>query len=75
LCNPEVLFEYRRQTLVQEAEHQRLLAQLPRRGHGGLRPRLARACRRLADWLDGRDGYLSPPETGRSYFAARTVRL
>jgi hypothetical protein len=75
LCNPEVLFESRRQAYLQEAERQRLLAQLPRSSQAGLRPRLARVCHRLADWLDGPDGYLSPRETGPAYFVARTVRL
>jgi hypothetical protein len=76
LCNPEVLFEHRRQEFMREAELERLLAQLPRSSRrDGLRPRLARACHRLADWLDSSNGYLSPRESGPTYFAARTVRL
>lgn len=70
------LVETRRQMLVQEAEHERLLATLRRRQEqSGVRRRLAAACLGLADWLDGSGRDVPTPRTGRAYWAPRSIRL
>jgi hypothetical protein len=43
--------EFRRQTLIEEAQHERLLAELPHAA-SGMRRGLASACYRIATWLD-----------------------
>jgi len=74
--DPSVLIYARRQRLIEEAEQQRLLAQLPRRDRGPhLRRGLAIICHRLANWLDGSNGYVLLPESGRAYWVPRSIRV
>jgi hypothetical protein len=51
--------------LIEQAEHERLIALATQRdGHASsLRHDLAAACYRLAEWLDTRDRYQSPVES------------
>jgi hypothetical protein len=65
LDSTQLLDEHRRQ-LEAEAEHERLIAQLP---HGPspaatMRRGLALACYRLATWLDAPAGYVQLPDVG-----------
>jgi hypothetical protein len=61
---------------MEEADHERLLAQLPHQQHGPqLRRGLADICHRLANWLDGSNGYVPLPESGRAYWVPRSIRV
>ena len=74
--DPSVLIFARRQQLIEEADHERLLAQLPHRQHRPLLRRgLAVICHRLANWLDGSNGYVSLPESGPAYWVPRSIRV
>jgi hypothetical protein len=61
-----------RQELLAEAEHQRLLAQLPPHGFQ-LRRGLALFCQRLADRLDQPTQYVQPAESGPEHWATPTA--
>jgi hypothetical protein len=74
--DPSVLIYARRQQLIEEADHERLLAQLPGYDRGPhLRRGLAIVCHRLANWLDGSNGYVSLPESGPAYWVPRSARV
>ena len=60
---PEEFMLGRQTELMAEAEHQRLVAQLPVQ-QSGWRRELATACFRLASWLDEPAGYVQMPEPG-----------
>lgn len=69
MMDPTVIMECHRQNLLEEADHERLIAQLPPRGFAARRL-LATACLRVADWLDGpAERYFSAPETGPGTWA------
>jgi hypothetical protein len=57
-----------RAELLAEAEHQRLLAQLPPRT-SGVRHELALVCHRLANWLDDPGRYVQPAESRPEHWA------
>jgi hypothetical protein len=59
---------YRQQDLLAEAESERLVAMLPDRKPLRLRQALARACYRLASWLD------TPRDTRLEDWASPTAR-
>jgi hypothetical protein len=59
---------FHRQQLLDEIEHQRLLAQLPPHGFQ-VRRSLALVCARLADWLDEPTRYVQPGESGPEHWA------
>ena len=61
--NPDEFAIGRQYELMAEAEHQRLVAQLPAH-QSGWRQGLAAACFRLASWLDEPAGYVQMPEPG-----------
>jgi hypothetical protein len=63
---------YRRQELLEEAEHERLLAQVPHASHHGVRHGLASACYRVANWLDA-DWYAQPVKSGREDWVGESV--
>ena len=58
-----------REELLQEAERQRLIAQLPHRP-SILSLGLARACLHVAGWLDSSAGYVRQDEPGPKHWAA-----
>jgi hypothetical protein len=64
--------DYRRQQLLEEADHERLLAQLPHTAGPGVRHGLASACYRMANWLDA-DWYARPAKSGREDWAQESV--
>jgi hypothetical protein len=67
--DPSALLDAHRDQLLKDVEHQRLLAQLPRR-ESVWRQQLATVCLRLADRLDGSaERYFSHPETGPGTWA------
>jgi hypothetical protein len=76
MFDPNVFFDAKRDTLMEEAERERLIAQLPSRGWTSRRS-LAIACHRLANWLDGSlpDQYFSPAETGPVAWVRPSVRM
>jgi len=63
-ADPKVFLELTQRERLAEAEHERLLAQLPR-PRSELRRELALACYRLANWLDDPSRYFQPSESGR----------
>jgi hypothetical protein len=63
---------YRRQELLDEANHERLLALLPRQSGMGVRHGLASACYRVANWLDA-DWYARPAESGREDWVRESI--
>ena len=67
MMDPTVIMECHRKNLLEEADHERLIAQLPPRGFAARRL-LATACMRVADWLDG-------PVTVNGFNAARDLGL
>jgi len=67
--NPDEFVIGRQSELMAEAEHQRLLAQLPAH-QSSWRRDLAAACFRLASWLDEPAGYIQMPEPGPEDWAA-----
>ena len=67
--NPDEFVIGRQFELMAEAEHQRLVAQLPAQ-QNGWRHDLAAACFRLASWLDEPAGYVQMPEPGPEDWAA-----
>jgi hypothetical protein len=69
--DPGQMIRLRQQELHEAAEHERLLALVPR-APGGLRHGLASACYRLADWLD-QEWYGRPAESGREDWARSTL--
>jgi hypothetical protein len=68
MADPAEHIAIRRRELLADAEHRRLLAQLPRRP-SFLRHELALACQRLANWLDDPAGYVQPAESGPEHWA------
>jgi hypothetical protein len=54
----------KRDELIRQAEHQRLVDGLPHQP-SVLRKQLARACARLAEWIDENDSALRPPPSSR----------
>ncbi len=64
--DPIQLIDDHRRWLEAEAEHERLVAQLPHRPSPAedVRRGLALACYRLASWLDAPAGYVQLPEAG-----------
>ena len=76
MLDPYELINSKREMLVAEAERERLIAQLPRRGATSRRA-LAIACHRLANWLDDsiQERYLSPSEPGPVAWVAGSVRM
>ena len=65
------LIDSKHQMLLDEAERERLAAQLPRTS-GGLRHALAAACYRLAGWVDA-SRYVQPSESGPANWARGSV--
>jgi hypothetical protein len=65
IIDPTLLLANRTFDLLEEANRERLAAQLPR-SRSAVRHTLATTCVRLANWLDdAEDRYLSPAESGR----------
>ena len=64
IIDPTLLLQTRTFDLLEEANRERLAAQLPR-PRSAVRHTLATTCVRLANWLDDADQYLSPAESGR----------
>jgi len=64
--------DYRRQQLLEEAEHERLIAQLPHSAGPSVRHGLAHACYRMANWLDG-DWYSRPARSGHEDWVQESV--
>ena len=61
--NADQFVEFKRQELIAEADHERLLAQVPHTSNSRVRHGLAHACYRVANWLDG-EWYARPAESG-----------
>ena len=74
ICDPAELVATRRQSLLEEAENERLAAQLPRRP-SVVRHELALACHRLADWLDAPGRYLQASESGLEDWVAPWAKV
>ena len=63
--------------LLDEADNDRLVAQLPPT-HSGVRHGLAHACLRLATWLDDptdRTGYVRASDSGPADWATRSLSV
>jgi hypothetical protein len=76
LVDPTPIINFRRQDLLHEADHERLLAQVPA-APSAVRRELALVCLRLADWLETaergpqrEDQDLSPAEPGPAHWVA-----
>ena len=68
IYDPSVLVDTRMHDLLDEADQERLAAQLPRT-HAGVRHGLASVCVRLAHWIDEhdpQDGYAPRSDSGPS---------
>jgi hypothetical protein len=63
-CDPMLLANVKRQDLLDEADRERLAAQV-HRPRSEVRRELALACYRLADWIDNPKRYLQRSESGR----------
>jgi hypothetical protein len=74
MFDPDTQLALRREELLAEAEHERLLAHLPRH-ENRVRRELALACVRLANWLDEPPGYVQLPDPGREDWAAPWVSV
>jgi hypothetical protein len=66
----ESVVSYRQQELLAEAESERLLSNLPEREPLRVRHTLARACYRLASWLDRPGQYFQSVDSGGEDWAA-----
>jgi hypothetical protein len=64
--------EAKRRMLIEEAEHERLVALVPHTSNGGVRHVVAGACYRVAGWLDG-EWYGRPAESVREDWVTDTV--
>jgi hypothetical protein len=62
----------RHQTLIDEANHERLLALLPRR-YSPARRGLAFVCRRLANWIDDPRRYARTADAGPADWVGRSA--
>jgi len=63
---------FKQQQLLLEADHERLLAQLPHSTRGGMRHGLAIACVRVANWLDA-ERYSRPSESGHDDWVSKSL--
>jgi hypothetical protein len=63
IIDPTLLLQTRTFELLEEANRERLAAQLPH-PRSAVRHSLATTCVRLANWLDHADRYLSTAESG-----------
>ncbi len=76
LVDPTTFINFRRQDLLREADHERLLAQLQvTPAPSAVRRELALACLRLANWLEApdhgdHDQYLPPAGSGPADWAS-----
>jgi hypothetical protein len=74
LLDPDLLVAARQNALLDEAQNDRIAAQLPR-SHSSMRHELASACLRLANWLDdagehfGEGGYVRGSDSGPADWA------
>lgn len=66
--DPTELVYTRGRELLDEAERERLIQQLPPRA-SGVRRALAVACFRVASWLDGPAGYVQMPDPAAEEWA------
>jgi hypothetical protein len=74
IADPHVLIDSKRQMLLEEADKERLLAQLPR-PRLGVRHDLAVVCRRLANWIEDSDEYFAATESGRAVWSQDSARV
>ena len=72
IIDPTLLLQSRTFDLLEEANQERLAAQLPR-PRSAVRHTLATTCVRLANWLDDADRYLSPAESGQEDWVSRSA--
>ena len=72
IVDPTVQVAQHRQNLLLEAERERLAALVPR-APSTVRHDLAVACVRLANWLDRRDEYFPPADSGPGDWATRSA--
>jgi hypothetical protein len=63
IVDPTLLLTSRTFDLLEEANMERLAAQLPQ-PRSAVRRTLAMTCVRLANWLDDADRYFSPADSG-----------
>ena len=74
IIDPTLLLQTRTLELLEEANRERLAAQLPH-SRSAVRRTLATTCVRLANWLDDADEYLSPAESGHEDWARHSASV